>query len=172
MKCLKRFGPTGQFPLSPGLFARAMINFSRSYREQFGGEGGVRGTSGMKHRQNPKTTAHARELRDRQTEAESLLWYVLRGRRLCGLKFRRQYPIKPYIADFACVEKRLVIEIDGGYHDYVEEKDKQRQEKIEALGWTVIRFPNEEVLDDVDAIAIAIAKLVGLEPTFRAKGFL
>ena len=125
----------------------------------------------MTHRQNPKTTARARDLRVRQTDAESLLWYVLRGRRLCGLKFRRQYPIEPFIADFACVEKRLAVEIDGGYHDYVDEKDEKRQKIIEALGWKVIRFSNEDVLDDVDSVAVAIAKSLGLEPTFRGKGF-
>ena len=125
----------------------------------------------MTHRQNPKTTAHARDLRIRQTEAESLLWYVLRGRRLCGLKFRRQYPIEPFIADFACVEKRQVVEIDGGYHDYVDENDQKRQKKIEALGWKVIRFSNEDVLGDVESIAVAIAKTVGLEPKFRGKDF-
>ena len=53
--------------------------------------------------------------------------YVLRARRLCGLKFRRQLPITPFIVDFACVEKRLVVEIDGGYHDYVYENDQSRQ---------------------------------------------
>ncbi len=73
----------------------------------------------MTHRQNPKTTAHSRDPRMRQTEAESLLWYVLRARRLCGLQFRRQY-LEPFIADLACVEERLVVEIDGGYHDYVD----------------------------------------------------
>ena len=64
-----------------------------------------------------------------------------------------------------------MVEIDGGYHDYVDDKDEKRQKTIEALGWKVIRFSNEEVLDDVDAIAVAIAKHVGLEPTFRGKPF-
>ena len=94
-------------------------------------------------------TGNARDLRARQTEAESLLWAVLRGRRLCGLKFRRQYPIEPFIADFVCVEKKLVIEIDGGYHDYVYEDDESRQQKIESEGWDVIRCSNEDVLGDV-----------------------
>lgn len=72
----------------------------------------------MPKRQNPVTTQRARELRARQTKAESLLWQVLRGRRLCGLKFRRQFPIEPWIVDFACVEHKLVVELDGGYRDY------------------------------------------------------
>ena len=74
----------------------------------------------MTHRQNPKTTAHARDPRMRQTEAESLLRYVLRGRRWCGLQFRRHNPLEPFLADFACVAERLVVEIDGGYHDDVD----------------------------------------------------
>jgi adenine-specific DNA-methyltransferase len=72
----------------------------------------------MPHRQDPKLTAKARALREAQTQAESLLWNVLRARRLCGLKFRRQFPIAPFIVDFACVARKLVVEIDGGYHDY------------------------------------------------------
>ncbi len=123
----------------------------------------------MPHRQNPDLTEKARDLRTRQTKAESLLWYALRARRLCGLKFRRQYPIQPSIADFACVEKKLVVEIDGGYHDYVYENDMTRQERIEAEGWNVIRFSNEDVLDDVEAVAIAIARHLGLEPEFRGR---
>jgi adenine-specific DNA-methyltransferase len=123
----------------------------------------------MPHRQNPETTARSRDLRARQTEAESLLWYVLRGRRLCGLKFRRQFPIEPFIADFVCVEKQLVVEIDGGYHDYVYQHDQSRQQTIEAEGWHVIRFSNEDVLGDVEAVAIAIAKHMGMEPEFRGR---
>ena len=73
----------------------------------------------MAHRQDLELTKKARELRARQTDAESLLWYALRGRRLCGLKFRRQYPIEPFIADFVCVEKQLVVEVDGDYHDQI-----------------------------------------------------
>ncbi len=107
--------------------------------------------------------------RRRQTEAESLLWYVLRARRLCGLKFRRQHPIGPYFVDFACDERRLVIELDGGYPDLQYEGDVQRQQWIETQGWSVLRFANEDVLSEVEAVAIAIAKYLGLKPTFRGK---
>jgi very-short-patch-repair endonuclease len=93
------------------------------------------------------------------------MWHVLRGRRLCGLKFRRQFPIEPFIVDFACIERRLVIEIDGGYHDYVDEKDQSRQQRIETAGWQVIRFTNEEVLEDVEAVATAIARRLDIEGT-------
>lgn len=117
----------------------------------------------MTRRQSKEATANARELRARQTKAESLLWYVLRNRRLVGLKFRRQYPIEPFIADFACIEHRLVVEIDGGYHDYIYQKDLSRQKHIEDTGWQVLRFSNEEVLQDVEAVAIAIRRHLRLD---------
>jgi very-short-patch-repair endonuclease len=123
----------------------------------------------MPHRQHPELTEKARDLRARQTKAESLLWNVLRGRRLCRLKFRRQYPIPPFIVDFACIEKKLVIEIDGGYHDYVYANDLSRQARIEAEGWTVIRFSNEDVLEDVEAVAIAIARHLKMKLEFRRR---
>lgn len=85
------------------------------------------------------------------------------------MKFRRQYPIEPFVVDFACVEHRLVVEIDGGYHDYVYEKDLTRQARIEAEGWRMIRFRNEDVLDNVEAVAIAIAKSLGLAPVFKSR---
>ena len=66
---------------------------------------------------NPATN-RARELRQRQTKAESLLGDAVRAKRLCGLKFRRQYAIGPFFADFACVARKLIVELDGGYHDY------------------------------------------------------
>jgi very-short-patch-repair endonuclease len=119
----------------------------------------------MTRRQKSELTVRARELRARQTEAESLLWYILRGRRLCGLKFRRQFPIEPFIVDFACIERRVVIEIDGGYHDYVYEKDQSRQQRIEEAGWRVFRLTNEEVLEDIEAVATAITRGLDIEGT-------
>ena len=123
----------------------------------------------MPKRQPPHLTANARALRARQTKAESLLWCVLRGRRLCGLKFRRQYPIDPFIADFACIDRRVIIEIDGGYHDYLYEADVTRQQKLEEQGWGVLRFSNEDVLSDVEAVAISIARQLGLESEFGGR---
>ena len=99
----------------------------------------------MTHRQNPKTTTHARDLRTRQTEAESLLWYVLRGRRLCGLKFRRQVPIGPYIVDFVSYPGRLVVELDGSQHAD-SQRDRTRDRALEQVGFEVLRFWNADVL--------------------------
>ena len=66
----------------------------------------------MPKKQHPVATNNARELRARQTEAEAILWSVLRARRLAGLKFRRQHPIEPWIADFACVNEKLIVELE------------------------------------------------------------
>ena len=118
---------------------------------------------------NPSRTERSRELRSRQTKAESWIWTVLRGKRLAGLKFRRQHPVGPYFADFACVEKDAVVELDGGYHDVQYEKDRQRQAFLESEGWQVIRFSNEEVLADVEAVAISIARQIDVEPVFKGK---
>ena len=123
----------------------------------------------MPKRQPAYLTANARALRARQTKAESLLWCVLRGRRLCGLKFRRQYPIDPFIADFACIDRRVIIEIDGGYHDYLYEADVTRQQELEEQGWSVLRYSNEDVLSDVEAVAISIARQLGLERKYGGR---
>ena len=88
----------------------------------------------------------ARALRNTATDAEQMLWRHLRGRQLQGLKFRRQYPIAGYIADFACVEVKLVIELDGGQHSDQESYDAERTRKIECNSYRVLRFWNDDVL--------------------------
>jgi very-short-patch-repair endonuclease len=96
----------------------------------------------------------ARELRSGSTDAELLLWSKLRARQLAGLKFRRQRPIGPYFADFACVELALVIELDGGQHAEAPalHYDTQRDESMRALGFTTLRFWDNEVLTQTDAV--------------------
>ncbi len=94
----------------------------------------------------------ARELRKNQTDAEALLWNLLRSRRFCGFKFRRQYPLEGYVLDFYCHETKLAIELDGGGHNFAEQRlyDKERTNIIEASGVRVIRFWNNEVLSQLD----------------------
>ena len=121
----------------------------------------------MPTRQDPTLTDYARDLRVRQTKAEKLLWSVLRNRSLCGVKFRRQHPIPPFIADFVCVEEKYIVEVDGGYHDYIYADDVTRQQTLEAAGWRVIRFTNEDVLENVDNVAIGIARMLGKDPELR-----
>ena len=111
-------------------------------------------------------TTRARALRVSQTTSEGLLWSVLRAKQLCGLKFRRQHPIEPWIVDFACPQKMLVVEVDGGYHDNVVEDDLKRQKHLEALGWKVIRFTEKEVEDDAEAVARSIARELNLRYEF------
>lgn len=88
---------------------------------------------------------------------------------MSGLKFRRQHPLGPFFADFACVEKKTMIELDGCYHEDENqaEKDASRQAYLESLGWHVIRFRNEDVLADVEAVAISIARQMGVEAVFQ-----
>ena len=95
-----------------------------------------------------------RDLRKRQTWSEAALWERLRGRKLLGLKFRRQRPLERYIADFCCDEIRLIVEIDGGIHEQPEqrESDRERENFLRALGFTILRVSADDVLTDTDAI--------------------
>jgi very-short-patch-repair endonuclease len=94
----------------------------------------------------------ARELRKQMTDAEYALWQQLRGRKLGGLKFRRQHPLMDFILDFYCIEKRLVVEVDGGIHENQKEGDDTRSAYLEALGCHVIRFKNFEVINHIEAV--------------------
>ena len=80
------------------------------------------------------------------------MWTILRDRRLRDLKFRRQFPIDPFIADFCCWEIRLVVELDGEVHAEQAERDRERDAYIRGLGFTVMRFPNERVFGDVTGV--------------------
>ncbi|MEZ6135333.1 MAG: endonuclease domain-containing protein [Pirellulaceae bacterium] len=112
---------------------------------------------------------NARQRRIQKTISEGLLWSLLRGRQLGGLKFRREHPIDCWIADFACVSRKLVVEIDGDYHDENTEKDLKRQRDLEHLGWKVIRFTAQDVELDAEAVSRAIATEAGVEYEFTAR---
>jgi very-short-patch-repair endonuclease len=90
----------------------------------------------------------ARDLRQHETRAEGQLWRILRDRRLHGLKFRRQHPIGPFVADFCCPMSRLVVELDGEVHEAMIEQDEERTRLLAASGYRVIRFRNDEVLNN------------------------
>jgi very-short-patch-repair endonuclease len=92
----------------------------------------------------------ARRLRRNQTDAERVLWFRLRDRRLNGLKFKRQVPFDKYIADFCCAEARLIIELDGGQHATRDETN--RTAVLEAMGYLVLRFWNNDVLQNTDGV--------------------
>jgi very-short-patch-repair endonuclease len=113
---------------------------------------------------NKPTVEKARRLRRDMTIPERKLWTMLRGRQLARLKFRRQHPIGPYIADFACEEKKLVIELDGDSHIGRAAYDHRRQAAIEQLGYKVIRVGNDDVLRDDEAVLELILTACGIEP--------
>ena len=97
---------------------------------------------------SPKIRKLSKDSRANQTPAEIKLWSVLRNRNLEGYKFRRQHPIGNFVVDFFCVQKKLVIEIDGDSHATQEEYDAMRTEWLQGQGCKVIRFTNEDVLKD------------------------
>jgi very-short-patch-repair endonuclease len=109
-------------------------------------------------------TRRARELRRNATPAEKVMWARLKNRSLGGFKFVRQEPIGPFIADFACRARKLVIELDGETHSADEElaADARRTDFLREQGYEVIRFTNQQLYDNADAVAEAIlAVLVG-----------
>ncbi len=109
----------------------------------------------------------ARLLRKEATEAERVLWEGLRGRRLQGLKFLRQYPIGPFIADFCCRDRRLVVEVDGEVHrmELQAAKDTERDLYLRGQNYMVLRFTNEDVLTDLKTVLRRIAIAVTQDPS-------
>ena len=99
--------------------------------------------------------AFARKMRNAPTEAEERLWGALRNRRLDKLKFRRQVPVGAYIADFVCMEAKLIVEVDGTQHAE-SRRDVARDADLEAGGFRVLRFWNDEVMRDLDSVCATI----------------
>ena len=97
-------------------------------------------------------TKHAKSLRKNSTKAETLLWSRIRSRQLEGIKFRRQQPIENYIVDFVSFEERIIIELDGGQHADLKQKDQRRDKRLTENGYTVLRFWNNDVLENIDAV--------------------
>jgi very-short-patch-repair endonuclease len=105
-------------------------------------------------------TPRAKSLRKNQTEAEQALWRHVRSKGLSGLKFRRQQPIGVYIVDFVCLEKKLIIEVDGGQHANSEE-DRRRDAWLQSEGYAVLRFWNNEVLGNMEGVMEVIWRRCG-----------
>ncbi len=112
---------------------------------------------------SPEIFRRAKLLRSNLTEAEKILWQKLRGNRLNGLHFYRQHPISKFIVDFYCHSLLLIIELDGPIHNKVEalERDENREFELKKLGLKIIRFRNEEVLNDIDAVIKQIDTYIG-----------
>ncbi len=115
----------------------------------------------------PTETLHnARRLRRDTTDAEKKLWQYVRAGRFDEVKFRRQHPVPPYIADFCCVAARLIVELDGSQHSH--EVDAARTRYLESQGWCLLRFWDNDVLRETDAVLDAIWNAVSnrtLSPT-------
>ncbi|MCE7887093.1 MAG: endonuclease domain-containing protein [Alphaproteobacteria bacterium PRO2] len=105
----------------------------------------------------------SRDLRNNPTDAEKILWRCLKRKQLHGLKFRRQKPIDNFIADFVCLEKRLIIELDGGQHND-NLQDRHRTEILESNGFLVLRFWNNEIFENIEGVLETIMNTVNPHP--------
>ena len=107
--------------------------------------------------------ARRRELRRAATDAEQVLWRLLRKRQFAGVKFHRQHPVGPYILDFYCAERGLAVELDGGQHftDEGQEYDRRRTAYLAARGVRVLRFTNRELFEETESVLEAIREAVG-----------
>jgi very-short-patch-repair endonuclease len=112
-----------------------------------------------------KVLNNAKILRSNQTEAEQQLWNHLRAHRFLDLKFKRQKPIGRYIVDFVCVERRLIIEIDGGQHAEQVEYDQHRDAWLRGQGYTILRFWNNEVIQQMEGVLEQILVTLTLSPS-------
>ena len=112
--------------------------------------------SDMRIYYNPKLKALSRELRKKGTLSEVLLWNTLKGKKIKGYQFIRQKPIGDYIVDFFCSKLKLVIEIDGISHNDKSESDQIRQQKLESLGLSILRFYEWDVKKDIHAVVQVI----------------
>lgn len=110
-------------------------------------------------RSNSKTRTCAIELRKELTIAERKLWAVIRNDQL-GVNFRRQHAIGIYIPDFVCIEKKLIIELDGSQHLEQEEYDTERTKYLEAEGYKVIRFWNHDVINNIEGVILAVTDIL------------
>ncbi|PSB56202.1 endonuclease domain-containing protein [Chamaesiphon polymorphus] len=109
---------------------------------------------------NSSIETAAKQLRKTQTPAEKLLWQALRGGKLAGLKFRRQHPVGNFILDFYCPAYKLAIEVDGAIHQTQVDADAARTLQLEAYGYTVLRFSNEAVIQEMEAVLGEILQVV------------
>jgi very-short-patch-repair endonuclease len=108
---------------------------------------------------NPQVEEAARDLRKNLTPAEEYLWQALKSKQLNGLRFRSQHPVGNFILDFYCPSCKLVVEVDGSIHDDRQDYDLARTQALEAYGYFVLRFTNDEVLGDRDTVLAKIAEV-------------
>ncbi|WP_230481471.1 endonuclease domain-containing protein [Sphingomonas sp. Leaf21] len=129
--------------------------------------GGDRG-EGPRHFRENRPTRRARELRLNPTDAERRLWRALSRRQVAGVRFNRQVPVGPYIADFAARSEKLIVEVDGGQHDERAAYDEARTHYLETQGWRVIRFWNNDVLGNLEGVVLTIERSLAAPPSPRS----
>jgi very-short-patch-repair endonuclease len=114
----------------------------------------------------------ARTLRKKMSDGERKLWHRLRANQVEGLRFRRQHPIGSYIVDFVCLEKRLIVEVDGGHHAQPEqiEHDRRRDHWLSAEGYRVMRIPSIDVFQNIDGVIDGIWAKLQEMPSARPEG--
>ena len=115
-------------------------------------------------RRRPVTQERAKELRQTLTSTEELVWSLVRGKRLGQLKFYRQVPIGPYIADFYCPGSKLVVELDGDTHDLRVAQDANRTAYLSRLELQVLRISNDDVISNLEGVGVAILNAAGCDP--------
>jgi very-short-patch-repair endonuclease len=107
---------------------------------------------------------NARRLRKQMTDAERSLWHLLRRKQIDSHRFRKQVPIGRYIVDFACLDARLVIELDGGQHTDATDADRQRDDWLRSQGFRVLRFWNNDVLKNQDGVMQVVLEALEAKP--------
>ena len=122
----------------------------------WGGPGGGH----MHKRTTPKVFGHAKQLHRNMTPAEVKLWARLRAHRLEGIHFRNQHAIGNYVVDFCAPRRKLIIELDGSQHLEQEAYDNERTAYLQSKGYTVLRFWNNEVMNDIDGVILAIMQAI------------
>ena len=105
----------------------------------------------------------AKLLRKSMSISERRLWFALRNRRFAGLKFRRQFVIDRFVVDFACVELKLVVEVDGASHADRGEYDHRREKEIHSMDWNVVQCSNDDVIENLEGVLILIVTAAGLD---------
>ena len=159
-RCVAIQAPPPKTLITPALFSRPPISPSP------GEEGEQQDRTGEEVGMLVDKTL-ARALRRSATPAEKALWERLRGRQLAELKFLRQVPIGPFVADFCCRDLRLVVELDGEVHSTAQEvaRDQERDAYLQGHNYIVLRFPNEQVLSDVESVLRRICEVALTAPS-------
>jgi len=138
----------------PHFSSPALAGEARERSESGGGKSAAPDESYELRQREKQSKPFARQLRKQMTDAELILWSALRRKQMHGFRFRRQHPLGPYIADFACISLKLIVEVDGATHATPAELayDKRRREYFASRGWREIRVGNDDVYNHLEAV--------------------